>query len=111
MERSAFSATLALTLALNVAAQQPARPTPEKFQSADNSIVFTENLGQVHDQRLQPRPDVLFGGSVRGLAFHLRNNGISYQLRKGEGSLKLKQNIRQLKDVKIPTSQTICRLD
>ena len=44
------------------------------------SVVFTENLGQVRDQNAQSRPDVLFSGSANGMVYHLRNNGISYQL-------------------------------
>ncbi len=43
-------------------------------------ISFTENKGQVSDQHNKPRPDVLFGGNANGMVFHLRNNGISYQL-------------------------------
>ena len=43
-------------------------------------ISFTENKGQIHDQNYKTRPDVLFGGSDGNLVFHLKNNGISYQL-------------------------------
>ena len=43
-------------------------------------ISFTENKGQIHDQNYKSRPDVLFGGSDGNLVFHLKNNGISYQL-------------------------------
>lgn len=43
-------------------------------------ISFIENKGQISDQYYKPRPDVLFGGKVEGLTFHLRNTGISYQL-------------------------------
>ncbi len=49
-----------------------------------NKLAFTENKGQISDQNYQPRPDVLFGGITNGMAFHLRNNGISYQLSKVE---------------------------
>jgi hypothetical protein len=45
-----------------------------------SSISFTENKGQIHDQNYKLRPDVLFGGSDGNLVFHLKNNGISYQL-------------------------------
>jgi hypothetical protein len=55
------------------------------FGSASGSTkpinaIFTENKGQVHDQNFQPRPDVLFGGTLNGLTYHLRKNGVSYQL-------------------------------
>lgn len=44
------------------------------------AITFTENKGQVSDQFQQPRPDVLYSGTSGGMTWHLRNNGISYQL-------------------------------
>ncbi|MFM2017647.1 MAG: hypothetical protein RL007_1303 [Bacteroidota bacterium] len=43
-------------------------------------VSFTENKGQVADQNGNPRPDVRFSGTTSGMAFHLRNNGISYEL-------------------------------
>lgn len=43
---------------------------------------FQENLGQVHDQFYNPRPDVLYSGSVNGLVYHLKRDGVSYQLSK-----------------------------
>jgi len=43
-------------------------------------ISFTENKGQIHDQNYKFRPDVLFSGTDGNLTFHLKNNGISYQL-------------------------------
>ena len=54
---------------------------PKGFSPKTNSsISFTENKGQMHDQNYKSRPDVLFGGSDGNLVFHLKNNGISYQL-------------------------------
>ena len=54
---------------------------PKGFSPKTNSgISFTENKGQIHDQNYKSRPDVLFGGSDGNLVFHLKNNGISYQL-------------------------------
>jgi hypothetical protein len=54
-------------------------PTGLKEQKSSD-IVFTENKGQVHDQHYKARPDVLFSGTDGKLVFHLKNNGISYQL-------------------------------
>ena len=51
--------------------------TPE---SKTNEILFTENKGQVSDQFYKSRKDVLFSGHSNGMVFHLRNNGVSYQL-------------------------------
>lgn len=52
------------------------------FNSAVSAqgITFTENKGQVTDQYFQPRPDILFTGITGNLAYHLRRDGISYQL-------------------------------
>lgn len=52
------------------------------FTRGENKVVFTENKGQVHDQHNKARPDVLFGGNAGGMTFHLRRNGISYQLQR-----------------------------
>ncbi|MEQ8325063.1 MAG: T9SS type A sorting domain-containing protein [Vicingaceae bacterium] len=45
-------------------------------------IKFTENKGQIHDQNFEARPDVLFSGEAKGMVFHLRKDGVSYQLYK-----------------------------
>jgi len=50
------------------------------LKSQSKTIAFTENKGQVHDQHYKARPDVLFSGTDGKLVFHLKNNGISYQL-------------------------------
>jgi len=49
-----------------------------------NEVSFQENKGQVGDQFYQPRPDVKFSGKANGMVFHIRNNGVSYQLHKVE---------------------------
>ena len=51
----------------------------EKLVKAASEGVFIENKGQLSDQYDQPRPDVLFAAESKGLVYHLRNNGISYQ--------------------------------
>jgi hypothetical protein len=43
---------------------------------------FRENKGQVKDQNWQPRPDVLFSGEANGLTYHLKKDGLHYQLSK-----------------------------
>jgi len=48
------------------------------------TVSFEENKGQVKDQHWQPRPDVLFSGESNGLVYHIRENGISYQLSRVE---------------------------
>ncbi|MDW8058418.1 MAG: hypothetical protein RMJ57_09085, partial [Bacteroidia bacterium] len=46
-----------------------------------NSLfLFRENKGQVHDERYNPRPDVLFSGEAQGIVFHLLRSQIYYQI-------------------------------
>ena len=45
----------------------------------DHSVSFTENKGQITDQFLKPRKDILFSGNNGAMDFHIRKNGISYQ--------------------------------
>jgi len=51
-------------------------------KSNKQELSFTENKGQVYDQNNNPRPDVLFSGTNNGMVFHLKKNGVSYQLHK-----------------------------
>lgn len=50
------------------------------YSQSSSHLKFTENKGQVTDQYYKPRPDVLFVGGTCSLNYHLRNNGISYQI-------------------------------
>jgi hypothetical protein len=76
---------------------------------AANQILFTENKGQVSDQYNSPRADVLFGCTYKDLVFHLRNNGLSYQLRRID-SWKEAETVPGDK-MKLPEHCTIYRLD
>ncbi len=84
-----------------------------------SSISFTENKGQIHDQNYKSRPDVLFGGSDGNLVFHLKNNGISYQLNRVDTWKKESDLIKNHPDAKIQFDEkklvadqtTIYRLD
>lgn len=60
-------------------AQDATRQIPSNIQQHP-VVTFTENKGQIADQHGNPRPDIDFSGSTSGMAFHLRNNGISYEL-------------------------------
>ena len=93
---------------------------PKGFSPKTNSgISFTENKGQIHDQNYKSRPDVLFGGSDGNLVFHLKNNGISYQLNRVDTWKKESDLIKNHADAKIqkdeeklvPDQTTIYRLD
>src|SRR4051812_22101766 len=41
---------------------------------------FRENKGQVSDQFGKQRPDILFSGTDGNLVYHLKHDGLSYQL-------------------------------
>ena len=45
-----------------------------------NDLIFTPNKGQIVDMNHQPRPDVLFKGSVAGGDVYVRKSGMSYVL-------------------------------
>lgn len=54
--------------------------TPTIFYSKEkNTVVFTENKGQIHDQNNQARPDILFAASDGELNYYITSKGISYQ--------------------------------
>ena len=93
---------------------------PKGFSTKTKSgISFTENKGQIHDQNYKSRPDVLFGGSDGNLVFHLKNNGISYQLNRVDTWKKESDLIKNHADAKIQKDEeklvadqsTIYRLD
>ncbi|MDX2173674.1 MAG: T9SS type A sorting domain-containing protein [Bacteroidota bacterium] len=80
------------------------------YKGNAQTISFTENKGQVSDQFYKPRPDVLFAGSANGMAFHLRNNGISYQLNRVD-SWKEEEDFKTKQKHKVAGQTTIYRLD
>ncbi|HRD40581.1 MAG TPA: hypothetical protein PLC65_18265, partial [Bacteroidia bacterium] len=79
-----------------------------------NLISFTENKGQISDQNFKARPDVLFAGSDGEINFHIRNNGVSYQLTKID-SWKQNKNTdvlnKDIPDIKSPDKITLYRID
>ena len=79
-------------------------------------ISFKENKGQVSDQFSNPRPDVLFTGNTGNLVFHLRNNGVSYQMYRVDKWKKITEDylhsgIHRKPSDKIPEQTTTYRLD
>jgi Beta-propeller repeat len=79
----------------------------------NKSVSFRENKGQVGDQNSQPRPDVLFSGTDGQLVYHLKKNGISYQLSRVD-SWKEQDDLGGLpvtEQTKIPDQTTMYRLD
>lgn len=88
--------------------------------TSDYGLVFKENKGQVHDQYNNPRTDVLFSGESKGLIYHLKNDGLHYQIVKVESwknvdiSHNNKQNSKnriQGKQDKIPDKLSVYRVD
>lgn len=86
-----FCAALFLFSSFRVTGQKVDEMPNGLLVSKMDQVTFRENKGQVHDQKLLPRPDVLFSGISRGLTFHIHNSGVSYQMSKVE-SWKLTNN-------------------
>jgi len=84
-----------------------------RSQGSQQSLCFKENKGQVSDQFYKSRPDVLFSGTDGKIQFHLKANGISYQLTqvdewtKREARFGRKNNDNQI----VPSKGTIYRID
>lgn len=75
--------TCSLLVIVEVWAQPLDNPFPalQRLKEEGAPVVFfRENKGQVHDQHGRPRPDILFSGETEGLVYHLRRNGLHYQL-------------------------------
>jgi gliding motility-associated-like protein len=83
------------------------------LETPKQSLSFKENKGQISDQFYKPRPDVLFSGTDGKINFHLRNNGISYQLSRVDSWTK--KDIRKMPGVKreedVPEQITMYRVD
>lgn len=78
--------------------------------SNSNLVSFTENKGQVSDQNYNARPDVLFSGSDGKLNFYIRNNGVSYQLKRID-SWKTRKISQDISGIKSPDKITLYRID
>jgi hypothetical protein len=84
------------------------KPYKQKVESAN--ISFTENKGQMHDQNYNPRPDVLFGAMAGSMTFHLKTNGLSYQLTRAD-RFKNVEDPKTKQIHKEVDQQTIYRID
>lgn len=76
----------------------------------NNAISFTENKGQITDQNLKSRKDILFIGGNGHLNFHLRPNGVSYQQYRVTAWSTFKDPLTE-KTIQTPSLTTIYRLD
>ncbi len=76
-------------------------------------VTFEENAGQIRDQLGRPRPDVIYSGTSEGLYFHVRRDGISYQLVRVEHlRAETKHPVTGvLNEPAVPDSFTIHRID
>ncbi len=85
MKKNLSNTILVAGLIANMYAGNSGNEQLEANKKLNNSgLSFTENRGQIVDQNYKARPDVLFGGQSNGLTFHLRTNGISYQLNRAD---------------------------
>jgi len=106
---------LLILVSFCVAAKNKTPVTSALEQTTEQKICFTENKGQVHDQNFRTNSNVLFGGNDGNLVYHLKNNGVSYQLNRvdswKETELQKKGLAQAGKTQKIADQITIYRLD
>jgi hypothetical protein len=77
-----------------------------------STVFFTENKGQIRDQYYMPRTDVLYSGSANGLVYHLKKNGLHYQLSRVESWKEERNSIHSKeKESKVPDKIGIYRID
>lgn len=103
-----------LSLALMQAVQaHPNDAQANALLQKSNRQFFTENKGQIHDQYYKPRPDVLFSGSANGLFYHLKKDGLHYQLLRVESWKKEDYKKHQLPEEQknVPDKISIYRVD
>jgi hypothetical protein len=83
------------------------------FAKAHSPLSFTENKGQIRDQHYKPRPDVLYSGSANGLVYHLKKDGLHYQLSRVESWKEERNPIQNLSKEKsqVPDKIGIYRVD
>lgn len=115
MQKYFFTITLAAALAINCFAisKIKSKITVPDYPSTAKQLCFTQNKGQITNQLYQARPDVLFGGQNQGLTFHLKTNGISYQLSRIDAYKKdefLKEVNKKFKQ-KLADKKTLYRVD
>ena len=105
--------TTSLIFALLVGFYAAAQNSPEAGKQTN--LNFKENKGQVSDQFSKPRPDILFSGATGNMIFHLKNNGISYQLSRVDSWEKRKKIFDKdpfsTREDLISTQSTIYRMD
>lgn len=108
---------MVFSLTANASTFNNNKPIDEVKGKVKDELVFTENKGQVTDQNQKARPDVLFSGTNDGLVYHLRNNGVSYQLNHVDSWKSLAElegrsnNAPSNFQVKVPFQTTVYRLD
>lgn len=83
-----LSLLLTGALALTLAGKSYGASGETALDNPKEGLSFTENLGQVRNQHDQKNSSVLFSGKTDNLVFHLKNNGISYQLYKNNNKNK-----------------------
>ncbi len=77
---------------------------------SSSEIAFIENKGQVYNQYLQPNNEVKYSGRANDLVYHLKSNGISYQLSK-EIAFKEVEDLKTRQKIKSTTQTNIYRID
>lgn len=106
MKKTLMITLISLTASISIAAggKDPVHKT------STPALSFTENKGQVCNQNYKPRPDVLFSGTDGQLVFHLKDDGVSYQMSRVDKWKELEGD-RFDKEKKVPDKITTYRLD
>jgi len=80
---------------------------------AGSPLSFTENKGQIRDQHYKPHPDVLYSGSGNGLVYHLKKDGLNYQLSRVESWKEERNRVKDFKNEnnQVPDKMGIYRVD
>jgi len=102
---------LTLLTILSFIAKAGHRPLSPEFelQKTRPYLTFIENKGQVHDQFGKARTDVLFSGKASALVYHLRTDGISYQLNRIDTWKD--EEIKRGKKIQVEDNVTVYRVD
>ena len=116
MKKPAALFVISLLIITSAFAKTPKALASDAKLHQISTIAFMENKGQVHDQNQKNRPDVLYSVMAGNMVVHIKNNGVSYQLRRVD-SWKEVQNMQAENKYQgafgasVPDKQTIYRID
>ncbi len=85
--------------------QQPVQKQPDATNLLNNtSLLFTENLGQVANDKGRSMPNILFTAHSGGSKIYLDTKGIQYQFTKTEYPKGYEPDAKKIRDIKLQAS-------